>query len=209
MPAKSVSQQKLMGIVHGLQKGTVKPSKVSAQAKKLAKTMSPSSATDYASTKHAGLPKKVKKEFANNIGGCYAVLRPKRDITIEKMLKEFDPVYGITHCGLDVNDIHSVYSNLEEAQKCAETIHKEYSGKLVELESKKENVAKKITKAIEKLEAKRKEHVKMAKEDPTNAGSHRDHVAKFADQIEDLMTKLENVTRSKKDVEKQDDKKEK
>lgn len=209
MPAKSVSQQKLMGIVHGLQKGTVKPSKVSSKAKKLAKTMDKTSVDDFASTKHKGLPNKVKKEYVNNIGECYAVVRPKRGVGLESMIKEFDPTYGVNHCGLDVGDIHSIYSNLEEAQKCAESIHKEYSGKLVELESKKENVAKKITKAIEKLEAKRKEHVKMAKEDPANAGKHRDHVAKFADQIEDLMTKLEKVTRSKKDVETQDTKKEK
>jgi hypothetical protein len=204
MPAKSVSQQRLMGIVRGLQKGTVKPSKVSSKAEKLASTMEPSSVAHYASTKHRGLPKKVKKECINTIGGCYAVLRPMREMTLEKMLKEFDPVYGLSHCGLDTGSVHSVYSNLEEAEKCAESLHKEYSGKLEELETKKGNITKKITTAIEKLEAKRKEHVKLAKEDPANAGKHRDAVAKYADQIEDLMTKLEKVERSKKPAKEED-----
>ena len=34
MPAKSKAQQKFMGMVHGLQKGTVKPSSVSGKVKK-------------------------------------------------------------------------------------------------------------------------------------------------------------------------------
>ena len=59
MPAKSKAQQKFMGMVHGVQKGTIKPSTVSAKVKKAAKGMKKKSATDYASTKHKGLPKKV------------------------------------------------------------------------------------------------------------------------------------------------------
>jgi GTP1/Obg family GTP-binding protein len=207
MPAKSTSQQKLMGIVRGLQKGTVKSSKVSGKANKLANTMDPTSVGHFASTKHKGLPKKVKKEYMNNVGNCYAVVRPKRGIELESMIKEFDPTYGVHHCGLDVDDVHSIYSTIEEAQKCAEQMHKEYSGKLQELENKKGNVTKKINTAIEKLEAKRKEHVKLAKENPANAGKHRDAVAKYADQIEDLMTKLQDVERSKKELDKKEEEK--
>ncbi len=59
MPAKSKAQQKFMGMVHGVQKGTINPSTVSAKVKKAAKGMKKKSATDYASTKHKGLPKKV------------------------------------------------------------------------------------------------------------------------------------------------------
>jgi hypothetical protein len=44
----------------------------------------------------------------------------------------------------------------------------------------------------------------LAKEDPANAGKHRDAVAKYADQIEDLMTKLEKVERSKKPAKEED-----
>ena len=67
MPAVSKAQQKFMGMVHGLQKGTVKPSKVSGKVKKVAKSMKKKSAKDFASTKHKGLPKKVKSEAVNEV----------------------------------------------------------------------------------------------------------------------------------------------
>ena len=68
MPAKSISQQGLMGIVHGLQKGTVDPSDVSKKASDIAfgkgkrKAIKKKDAKDFASTKHTGLPQKVSKE---------------------------------------------------------------------------------------------------------------------------------------------------
>jgi len=62
MPAKSKAQQRFMGMVHGIQKGTVDPSTVSAKVRKVAKGMKKKSAKDYASTKHKGKPEKVKKE---------------------------------------------------------------------------------------------------------------------------------------------------
>jgi len=62
MPSKSKAQQRFMGMVHGVQKGTVDPDDVSDKVKKAAKGMSKKSAKTYASTKHKGLPNKVKKE---------------------------------------------------------------------------------------------------------------------------------------------------
>jgi len=62
MPATSKAQQKFMGMVHGLQKGTVKSSDVSNKVKKAADSMSDKEAEDYASIKHKGLPKKAKSE---------------------------------------------------------------------------------------------------------------------------------------------------
>jgi hypothetical protein len=61
MPAKSKAQQRFMGMVHGLQKGTINPSDVSNAVKKVAKTMKKKSAKDYASTKHTGKPEKVNE----------------------------------------------------------------------------------------------------------------------------------------------------
>ena len=61
-PAKSEHQQKFMGMVHALQKGELKPDEVSASVRKAAASMKSSDAKDYASTKHKGLPAKVKKE---------------------------------------------------------------------------------------------------------------------------------------------------
>ena len=62
MPATSKAQQKFMGMVHRLQKGTVKSSDVSNKVKKAADSMSDKEAEDYASIKHKGLPKKAKSE---------------------------------------------------------------------------------------------------------------------------------------------------
>ena len=39
MPAASKQQQKLMGIVHALQKGDMKPSQASGKAKEMSKSM--------------------------------------------------------------------------------------------------------------------------------------------------------------------------
>ena len=76
MPAKSKQQQKFMGMVHALNKGDIKPSNVSKSVKDVAKTIKKSDAKDFASTKHSGLPKKVKeqilkalKEYANKMAG--------------------------------------------------------------------------------------------------------------------------------------------
>ena len=76
MPAKSKQQQKFMGMVHALNKGDIKPSDVSKSVKDVAKTIKKSDAEDFASTKHSGLPKKVKeqilkalKEYANKMAG--------------------------------------------------------------------------------------------------------------------------------------------
>jgi len=58
VPAKSKKQQKFMGMVHAAHKGE-KPA--SAKVAKVAKTIKKKDAEEFASTKHKGLPKKVKK----------------------------------------------------------------------------------------------------------------------------------------------------
>ncbi len=60
-PAKSKAQQKFFGMVHAEQKGELKDA--SSAVKKAAKSMKKKDAKDFASTKHKGLPEKVKKTF--------------------------------------------------------------------------------------------------------------------------------------------------
>ena len=67
MPSSSKQQQKFMGIVHAIQKGDIDPSDVSPEAQKVAQDMNPSDVKDFASTKHKGLPKKVKQEILNKL----------------------------------------------------------------------------------------------------------------------------------------------
>ena len=62
MPATSKKQQKFMGLVRALQKGKIDPSKVSKKVKDVAKDMKPKDVKKFASTKHKGLPTKVKSE---------------------------------------------------------------------------------------------------------------------------------------------------
>lgn len=58
--AVSKQQQKFFGMVHALQKGEKIPG-ASAKLKKTAKSMSSGDVSDFAKTKHSGLPTKVKK----------------------------------------------------------------------------------------------------------------------------------------------------
>jgi hypothetical protein len=59
--AVSKQQQKFMGMAHAMQKGE-KIKGASPELKKVAKTMKKSDVTDFAATKHKGLPKKAKTE---------------------------------------------------------------------------------------------------------------------------------------------------
>jgi hypothetical protein len=61
--AVSRQQQKFMGMAHAMQKGE-KIKGASGELKKVAKSMKKSDVTDFAATKHKGLPKKVKEETA-------------------------------------------------------------------------------------------------------------------------------------------------
>jgi hypothetical protein len=60
MPAKSKAQQRFMGMVHAVQKGDMEAP--SPEVAKVAADMDDKSAKDFASTKHKGLPNKVKSE---------------------------------------------------------------------------------------------------------------------------------------------------
>lgn len=59
--AVSKQQQKFMGLVKSYKEGDTKPSEVSPDVKKAAKSMSNKEVDKFASTKHKGLPKKVEE----------------------------------------------------------------------------------------------------------------------------------------------------
>jgi len=61
--AKSKSQQRFMGMVHAYQKGEL--ADAPDEIKKAADSMTDKEAKDFASTKHKGLPEKVKKKKTN------------------------------------------------------------------------------------------------------------------------------------------------
>ena len=204
MPAVSKKQQKFMGIVHGLQKGTVKPSEVSKKAQNVAKQMKPKAATDFAATKHKGRPSKVKKENVDGaIDTLYMVKKPFDGCNASSLVAPLNPLQGAQD---QADQVHGVFPDQDQAMAIAETLYEEYCAKMEALEEKKGAVTGKISSAIDSLEKKRKEHVDMAKEDPKNASQHKDKIAMLATKIDDLMSKLEKVERSKKAKEEKKDK---
>ena len=97
MPSASKAQQKFMGMVHALQKGDIEPSSVSKSVKDVAKNIKKSDAKDFASTKHKGLPKKVKeqilnalKEYANKMSGNKLGGGGSHDYAPQKGLRDDD-----------------------------------------------------------------------------------------------------------------------
>jgi len=68
VPAKSKQQQKFFGVVKAMQKGDI-PKK--GEAGKVAKDMTKKDVDKYASTKHKGLPKKVKEDMVNEGKSVY------------------------------------------------------------------------------------------------------------------------------------------
>jgi hypothetical protein len=84
MPAKSKSQQRLMGMVHACQKSG---KCASEKVKKMAGSMKDTDAKDFAETKHKGLPEKVKESrmtFREFILEGYKVLPPIEDERYQK-----------------------------------------------------------------------------------------------------------------------------
>ena len=206
MPAPSIQSQKLMGIVRALQTGKMKPSKASAKAREMAKTMKPSDVKDFASTKHKGLPKKVKKEEGLQIPEMYMVRKPKVGMKEADLVMKINPLEGIQPLNIEMTDVLSVHATADDARAIAAEAYKSCMDEAFQLEEKKGKVGDKLKKAIDHLEKKRKEHLDMAKEDPKNAAKHKEHIAKLAQQIDDLMTKMEKVEKSKKEIKKDEEK---
>ena len=86
MPAKSKQQQKFFGVVKAMQAGDL-PKK--GAAGKVAKDMSKKEVDKYASTKHKGLPKKVKKETMKISDIKKMIEEELRSLTEEPMDKTF------------------------------------------------------------------------------------------------------------------------
>ena len=206
MPAASKQQQKLMGIVHALKKGDMKPSKASDKGKEMPKSMKKSEVEKFASTKHKGLPKKVKKEDYNPTK-MYVVVKPSDNMDASGMVMELNPLLGVQHLNIDMADVHTVAADETQAREIAAEAYGKYCSEVQALEEKKGKVGDKLKKTIDHLEKKRKEHIDMAKEDPKSSSEHKEHIAKLATQIDDLMSKMEKIERSKKNVEKKEEKK--
>ena len=96
MPSSSKSQQRLFGMVHACQKhGKC----ASPEVSKIADSIKEKDATDFAKTKHDGLPEKKKKK------------KKKTSSKKRKTFKEF-----LQDKGYPINEVHYEFSNGQEVR---------------------------------------------------------------------------------------------
>jgi hypothetical protein len=87
MPAQSKAQQRFMGMVHAVQKGDMDaPSK---EVEKAADSMSDKDAKDFASTKHAGLPEKIKEFIIREARGVKTITKEYGEV-VDQIQKHLD-----------------------------------------------------------------------------------------------------------------------
>lgn len=218
MPAQSKAQQKFMGMVHAAQKGEMEPKGAVAKA---AKGMSHKAATEFASTKHKGLPGHVKKEGQVNEYGpvhggdieFYIILDPEQleneATSLGSIFRKSDPISFAKDWGrgaIEFSEIYGFYLDEEEAKAVAEELLDTIYENAKKLEEKKGQVTDKLQKRIDVLHKEAEHHMKMAKKEPENAEKHRELVKALMDTIKDLQGKHEAVEKSKKVLKERDKK---
>jgi uncharacterized protein (UPF0335 family) len=169
----------------------------------------------YLAALHIHEPKKEGMEapgpgYDNQIGDIYAVQKPiTHDCAHTDLIQKVDPMTGIASVGMEPNAVYGLYPDEETAMQIAEKIHKEFVDAAEMLEEKKHKVAEKIKKVMTQMEKARNESMKMIKENPMEASAHRDKVAEYTHKIDELVQKLERIEKAKKEIKKDEDKKEK
>ena len=198
MPAVSKAQQKFMGMVHAAQKGEMKPT---GAVKKAAKSMTKKAATDFASTKHKGLPGKVKEGVENGESIVFSyVLRPisydqdPGELVVRTHIVDFAKNHP------EFYNIYGYYLDGNEAEEVAYNLVKELREKATMLEEKKGKVTDALQKKIDELQKKAEEHLKLAKKEPEHAEKHHDQAEQMLARIKVLRKKHKVVEGSKKEV---------
>jgi hypothetical protein len=145
--SKSVVQQHLMGMAYAYKKGELKSDEVSSEVKDLADSMTMQDLKDFASTKHKGLPQKVKENItAANITGMGPVSFPtgdtngsgdvpagQGDAKKEYKKKKKKPTVHLTFESFvneayeddDINMMYGYFGSMEDNYD-AKTAHKEF-----------------------------------------------------------------------------------
>lgn len=145
--------------------------------------------------------------YDNQIGDIYAVQKPMtHDCACTDLIHKVDPITGIQSMGMQPDQIHGIYNDEMVANQIAEKIHKEFVDAALALEKKKEGVVEKIKKTMNILEKKRSECMGMIKENPLEAKDHKNKVAEYTHKLDELTTKLEMIEKSKKNIQKNEEK---
>jgi hypothetical protein len=149
------------------------------------------------------LPKKVKKEDYNP-SKMYVVVKPTDNMDASGMIMELNPLEGIQPLNIMQDDVITTTHDEKDAQRIAEEAYENYCKESEMLEEKKGKVGSKIKTTIDQLEKKRKNHIKLAKDNPEKASDHKKEISKISNTIQNLLDNLEKIEKSKKNVEKKD-----
>jgi hypothetical protein len=197
MPAQTDNQATAARIAGAIKKGLQKtnPGTASAEMSK----MPMKSLEKFMHTKEDGID--------GAISTLYMVKKPYSGCTLTSLVEPIDPLVGIGAGHQIVPDqVHAVFADQDRANQIAGEIYEAYCKQEEMLEEKKGKVGNQLKKTIDHLEKKHKKHIDLAKQDPKNASKHKQHIAKIATQIDDLMSKMERIEKSKKEIAKEEDK---
>jgi hypothetical protein len=141
-----------------------------------------------------------EKMIPGAITQLYAVKKPYVGCQLTSLIEPIDPLLGIG-AGHEVvgDNYYAVFADEDMANDVAADIFEDYQKQQKALEEKKDFTIDKIKKVLDDLEKKRKELMDAVKENPKAAQQHKDGIARITDKIDDLITKLEKVQKSKKE----------
>ena len=168
----------------------------------------------YLAALHIHEPKKektLKKEQNDGtIDSVYMVKKPYAGCNLNSLVQPIDPLKG---WGEDEHtvpyEVHGVYASENLAKSAAQNLYQDHVKREDLLEKKKANVVGKLKSAMNQLEKKRSGHVKMIQENPKDASSHKQEIANLTGKIDELVTTLERISKSQKELEKKVSSKEK
>jgi len=183
----------------------------SQQQRRFMYSQHPNIAKEFEKETPAGkLPKKAKKneQLEGSLGDVYAVQKPFSGCKQASLVTPFNPVVGISMDQLPHDQVHGVFPDKDRAMAVANQLYEKHCEMEEALEEKKIKVTEKLKKTMGVLERMRADSMGLMKENPREAGPHKQKVAELTGKIDELMMKLEKIEMSKKVLEKKNPKKE-
>lgn len=201
MPAKTPAQRKLFGAALAAKRGAEPISKKVADI--AAKT------SEKELSKMASKPKKkVKKEnMETGIDQVYMVQKPYSGCQLTSLVHPIDPLKGLEGSEIVPDQVHGVYPDEQVATLEAEKLYNEHVQYENALEEKKHKITEKIKKVMKTLEKERAECNEIIRENPKDSSKQKHRVAELTHKLDELVSTLERVENSKKQLEKKHDKK--
>lgn len=192
MPAKTPAQRRLFGAALAAKRGAKPISKRVADI--AAKTSEKELSKMASKTK-----KKMKKEgIEGALDTVYAVQKPYSGCQLTSLVKPIDPLVGLEGSEVVRDAVHAVYPDQQMAQSVAQKLYEEFQAQQEALQHKKIQVIEKTKKTMNLLEKRRKSYMEMMKENPGNINEYRQKVAELATKIDELVSTLERVEKSRK-----------